>query len=122
MSGPKIGLDGKYLQPDLTEARIRSEMGEPDMGKVTTNHIERSFSTLRTWNPNYRRQTISFAKKPENAAARLALTFFYLNFIHQPEVLDGISPAMAIGVTNKLWSVLDFVRLVAQTDKMAMST
>jgi len=114
MSGPKIGLDGKYLQPDLTEARIRSEMGNPDMDKVTTNHVERSYLTLRTWNRGYTRQTIAFSRKPENAEARLAINYFYYNFIHQHASLDGITPAMALGVTDKLWSVRDFVQLVSK--------
>jgi len=111
MSGPVIGLDGRYEQPDLTESRVRSEFGEPDLEEVTTNHVERQNATLRGWNKAYTRRTLAFSRKPSNAEKRLAVNYFYYNFIHQHRSLDGITAGMAAGVTDRLWSIRDLVRL-----------
>ncbi len=112
MGPPKLGPDGQYEQVDFEEKRVRSEFGNPDLSQVTTNHVERQNLTLRHWNRNYTRRTIAFAKKIRNAQARLAINYFYYNFVHQHAALDGATPAMAAGVTNRLWDILDVVRLV----------
>ena len=36
----------------------------------------------------------------------------HYNFCRQHTSLDGISPAMAAGVTDRLWDIEDIVRLV----------
>ena len=36
----------------------------------------------------------------------------YYNFCRQHKSLDGISPAMAAGVTERLWDIEDIVQLV----------
>lgn len=113
MDGPVVGPDGQYVQPDLKEARIRSEFGDPDLEEVTTNHVERQNATLRGWNRTYTRRTLAFSKKLKNAGARLAINYFYYNFVHQHDALDGITPAMAAGVTDRLWSIRDAVKRVA---------
>lgn len=114
MDGPKKGPDEQYVQPDLKEARVRSEFGDPDLEEVTTNHVERQNATLRTWNRAYARRTLAFSKKLKNAEARLAIVYFYYNFCHQHRSLDGITPAMAAGVTDRLWEIRDVVQLVKQ--------
>lgn len=106
--------DGQFEQVQFDEARVRSEFGEPDLEKVTTNHLERFHATLRTWNRAYARRTLAFNKKIKNAEQRLAINYFYYNFVHQQECLDGITPAMALGVTDKLWSIRDMARLVPE--------
>ena len=114
MSESKTSPDGQFIQPDYraAETRIRSEMGDPNMDAVTTNHVERQNLTVRTWNRRQVRRTISHSKKPENANAHLALHYFYYNYCHQHASLEGSSPAMAMGVTDKLWSIRDIVNLV----------
>ena len=54
----------------------------------------------------------SFSKKIENHAHSVALHFMHYNFCRQRKSLDGISPAMAGGVTDRLWDIEDIVRLV----------
>lgn len=110
--------DGLFQQQEFVEARKRSEWGNPDMTKVTTNHVERANNTTRTWNRNYTRRTIAFAKLLANAEQRLALNYFYYNFVHQHSALDGITPAMAVGVTDRLWSIRDMVGLVNKSNSL----
>jgi hypothetical protein len=49
-----------------------------------------------------------FSRKLENHAAGLALNYFSYNFIKIHRTLR-MSPAMAAGVTDRLWSVEDLV-------------
>jgi hypothetical protein len=52
-----------------------------------------------------------FSRKIENHAAAVALNYFVYNFIRIHRTLRG-TPAMAAGVTNKLWEVSDAVVLL----------
>ena len=66
----------------------------------------------------FTRLTNAFSKKVENHAHAVALNFMYYNFvrIHQT---TRVTPAMAAGVTDKLWEVVDdweFARKKPQTD------
>ena len=56
------------------------------------------------------RLIIAFSKKFENHAAGVALNYFAYNFIRIHGTLRT-SPAMAAGVTNKLWEAADLVTL-----------
>ena len=59
----------------------------------------------------FTRLTNAFSKKLENHMAAIALHFMYYNFarIHQT---TRVTPAMAAGVTDKLWDVADIVALL----------
>ncbi len=43
------------------------------------------------------------------ASAACALHFCYYNFVWQVRTLGGPTPALAAGVTNRLWGVGDLV-------------
>jgi hypothetical protein len=57
--------------------------------------------------------TNGFSKKLENHMAALALYFMYYNFVRIHQTLR-VTPAMAAGVTSKLWDVNDIVALLDQ--------
>jgi hypothetical protein len=56
----------------------------------------------------YTRLTNAFSKKIENHAAAVALGYFAYNFIKIHSTLR-VTPAMAAGVTDRLWDVEDLV-------------
>ena len=56
------------------------------------------------------------SKKLENHMAALAVYFMYYNFVRIHQTLR-VSPAMAAGVTSKLWSVTDIVALIEAAEK-----
>ena len=58
----------------------------------------------------YTRLSNGFSRKLENHAAATALNYFAYNFIKIHRTLR-MSPAMAAGVTDRLWSVEDLVAL-----------
>ena len=53
--------------------------------------------------------SLGFSKKIENLRAAVALNFAYYNLVWQPRTLDGLTPAMAAGATDRLWDVADLV-------------
>jgi hypothetical protein len=58
----------------------------------------------------YTRLSNGFSRKFQNHAAATALNYFAYNFIKIHRTLR-MSPAMAAGVTDQLWSVEDLVAL-----------
>jgi hypothetical protein len=54
------------------------------------------------------RLTNAFSKKMENHAHAMALHFLYCNFVRIHETLRT-TPAMAAGVTKRLWEMADIV-------------
>ena len=64
----------------------------------------------------YTRLTNAFSKKIENHAAAIALNYFAYNFIKIHGALRT-SPAMAAGVTHRLWEVQDLVALLEADER-----
>jgi len=59
----------------------------------------------------FTRLTNGFSKKVEQHANAVALRFMYYNFVRTHKTLR-MTPAMAAGVTDKLWEVSDIVALI----------
>ena len=81
-----------------------------DYKHVSTSFVERQNWTVRTTMRRYTRLSNGFSRKMENHAAATALNYFAYNFIKIHRTLRT-SPAMAAGVTDRLWSVEDLVAL-----------
>jgi hypothetical protein len=58
----------------------------------------------------------SFSRKFENHAAAVALYYFAYNFIKIHRTLR-MAPAMAAGVTDRLWEVPDLVDLLEAEER-----
>jgi len=63
----------------------------------------------------FTRLTNAFSEKIENHCHSLALHFLYYNFVRIHKTLK-VSPAMAAGVSGRLWSVEDIVTLIEARD------
>ncbi|MYZ49285.1 DDE-type integrase/transposase/recombinase [Propylenella binzhouense] len=90
--------------------KLRVE-GSPDPAHVSTSYAERQNLTMRMHIRRFTRLTNSFSKKVENHAHSVALHFMYYNFVRIHSTL-GTTPAMAAGVTDRLWEVADIVALL----------
>jgi hypothetical protein len=64
----------------------------------------------------FTRLTNAFSKKIEDHAAAVAVCFMYYNFVRVHQTLR-MTPAMAAGVTTKLWEVSDMVRLLEAKER-----
>ena len=59
----------------------------------------------------FTRLTNAFSKKIENHVAAVALHTMFYNFVRVHQTLK-ISPAMAAGVTDRLWEISDLVQVL----------
>ena len=85
-------------------------IGDPDMKHVSTSYVERQNLSCRMMMRRYTRLTNAFSKKLKNHSAAVALNYFAYDFLRIHSSLR-CTPAMAAGVTKKLWKVCDLVAL-----------
>jgi IS1 family transposase len=86
-------------------------VGDPDPNHISTSYIERQNLTVRMTNRRFTRLTNAFSKKIENHIASIALGYFAYNFVRIHRTLR-VTPAMAAGVTSRLWDVSDLVAML----------
>ena len=84
--------------------------GDRDPKHVSTSFVERQNWSVRTSMRRYTRLSNGFSRKLENHATATVLNYYAHNFIKIHRTLRT-SPAMAAGVTDRLWEVSDLVAL-----------
>jgi IS1 family transposase len=89
--------------------------GNPDQKDVSTSYIERQNLTMRMGMRRFTRLTNGFSKKVENHAFAIALHYMYYNFCRIHKSLR-CTPAMAAGVTSKLWEIEDIIALLPEPE------
>jgi IS1 family transposase len=99
---------GRYSPPHVVSADKRAISGSPDMAYVSTSFIERQNLTMRMQMRRFTRLTNAFSKKLDNLKAAVALHFAHYNFVRVHSSLR-VTPAMAAGITDHLWSVRDLL-------------
>lgn len=102
--------DTKYSPGECIGCKRERVMGNPDPLHISTSYVERQNLSVRMAMRRYTRLTNAFSHKIENHAAAVALNYFAYNFIRIHRTLRT-SPAMAAGVTDRLWEVSDLVAL-----------
>ena len=113
--GPTITAPGRYSPAECTGIKKIRREGNPDIAHVSTSFVERQNLTMRMSMRRFTRLTNGFSKKLENHVHALALYFAFYNFCRIHKTLR-MSPAMAAGITDTLWSLDD---IVAKIDAMA---
>jgi IS1 family transposase len=89
--------------------------GRPDPDHISTSYVERQNLNMRMGMRRFTRLTNAFSKKIDNHCHSLALYFLYYNFVRIHKSLK-VTPAMAAGVSDRLWSVEDIVALIDARD------
>jgi IS1 family transposase len=84
--------------------------GRPDPKHVSTSYVERQNLTMRMGMRRFTRLTNAFSKKAENRAAMVAIHFLDYNYARIHKTLR-ITPAMAAGLTDHVWSLEEIVLL-----------
>ena len=82
--------------------------GQPDEALISTSYVERQNLTMRMHMRRLTRLTNAFSKKFENFRAAVGLHFAYYNFVRLPKAIR-CTPAMAGGVTDRIWTVQDLI-------------
>ncbi len=101
---------GRYSPADCTGIKKTRIEGDPNMAHVSTSYVERQNLTMRMHMRRFTRLTNGFSKKVENHAYSVALHMMYYNFVKIHSKLR-VTPAMAAGVSDRLWEMSDIVAL-----------
>ena len=83
-------------------------LGDPDPARVSTSFVERQNLSVRMECRRLTRLTNAFSKKLANLKASVALHYADYNFVRIHRKL-WMTPAMAAGVTDRLWSVEELI-------------
>jgi len=98
----------RYSPAVCTGAKKVIRLGDPEPRHISTSYVERHNLSVRMTVRRFTRLTNAFSKKIENHCAAVALGYFAYNFIKIHGSLR-VTPAMAAGVTDRLWDVADLV-------------
>jgi IS1 family transposase len=104
---------GRYSPGECIGAEKRRVEGRPDMDHVSTSFAERQNLSMRMGIRRFTRLTNGFSKKAENHAYGVAIYFMHYNFVKIHGSLR-CTPAMAAGVTTKLWEMADMVKVLEE--------
>jgi IS1 family transposase len=102
---------GRYSPPICTGVKKKVVEGNPDQAHISTSYVERANLSIRMQNRRFTRLTNAFSKKLDNHIHALALYFAFYNFVRIHKTLK-VTPAMAAGVSDKLWSMEEIANLI----------
>lgn len=104
--------EATYSPAECMGCRSIPIIGNPDPKHISTSFVERQNLTMRMSMRRFTRLTNGFSKKVENHMQSVALHFMYYNLVRIHQTLR-VTPAMAAGITNKVWEVEDMVALLS---------
>jgi IS1 family transposase len=109
--GEPQGALGRYSPGECIGAEKRRVEGRPDPKHISTSIAERQNLSMRMGTRRFTRLTNGFSKKAANHEHAVAIYFMHYNFVRIHQTLR-CTPAMAAGVTPKLWELADMVKVL----------
>jgi 3-methyladenine DNA glycosylase/8-oxoguanine DNA glycosylase len=111
---------GRYGPAECTGAVKTRIEGDPDPKHISTSFAERQNLNIRMHTRRFTRLTNAFSKKVENHAWSVALFTIYYNFVRIHKTLR-VTPAMAAGMTKRLWEIDDIVDVLEAWEALPQS-
>ena len=102
--------ESRYSPATCIGCEMKTVMGDPEPRHVSTSYVERQNLTMRMSMRRFTRLTNGFSKKLENHGHMVALHFMHYNFARVHKTLR-ITPAMAAGVSDHVWSLEEIAML-----------
>ena len=101
----------RYSPAKYISSNTKVVTGSPARKSISTSYVERQNLTMRMCMRRFTRLTNGFSKKLANHIAAVSLHTMYYNFVRIHQTLK-VTPAMAAGITDRLWEIGDIVRLL----------
>jgi IS1 family transposase len=105
----------RYSPAECTGIEKRPIEGNPDPTLISTSYVERQNLTMRMHIRRFTRLTNAFSKKIENHMHAISLYFMFYNYCKIHKSLR-ITPAMAAGITDHVWEMVDIVNLIPEPE------
>jgi IS1 family transposase len=102
---------GRYSPGICTGIQKHRVEGRPDPNHVSTSYVERQNLTMRMQMRRFTRLTNAFSKRGLPHYHMVALYTVWYNFVKLHKTIR-CAPAMAAGVSDRLWSMEDVVALI----------
>jgi hypothetical protein len=103
---------GRYSPAECIGTRKTRIEGNPNPKYVCTSFAERQNLTMRMQMLRFTRLTNAFSKKFANHMHMVALYTVWYNYVREHKSLKGLSPAMAAGLSEALWSMTELAGMV----------
>ncbi len=91
--------------PPVVTAKREAVIGSPDLGSLTTSHIERCFLTVRQQLKRFQRQGLGYSKDLRMHKLAVSLHFGIYNLVRKHTTLGGKTPAQAAGIEADRWTL-----------------
>ena len=111
MYGDAPSPAGRYSPAECTGIKKTRIEGRPDKEHVSTSYVERQNLNFRMGMRRFTRLTNAFSKKVEPHYAMVCLYTVFHNYVRIHKTLK-CTPAMAAGLTPKLWGMMDLVAMI----------
>src|SRR5882757_1952566 len=99
----------RYPRAKIDSTEKLPIFGSPEDDRICTSHIERFNLTLRMSNRRHTRLTNAHSKSLKHHVAMQAIFVAFYNFCRKHETLRGQTPAMANGLSDKVWSIRELL-------------
>ncbi len=101
---------GRYSPTHVVRSVRTVITGKLSQAHISTSLVERQNLTMRMSMRRFTRLTNAFSRKVENLRAAVSLHFAHYNFVRVHKTLR-ITPAMAAGISGRLWTMEDLVAI-----------
>ena len=113
--GQEPETEKRYSPAECVGIEKHILQGNPDDKLISTSFIERQNLTMRMGMRRFTRLTNAFSKKIEFQEYAIALHYMHYNYVRPHKSLANPyprTPAMATGLTKRIWTIEDIVRLI----------
>lgn len=116
--GTDPGSETRYSPAKILSSNTEVLIGSPNPKHIATSYVERQNLTMRMSMRRFTRLTNAFSKKLENHIASISLYYMHYNFCRVHKTLR-VTPAMAAGVSDHVWSLEEVVGLLEAAESKA---
>ena len=105
----------RYSPTECVGTEMKVVQGMPDKNRISTSYVERQNLTMRMSMRRFTRLTNGFSKKVVNHMHAVSLHFMHYNFARPHKTLSKPylkTPAMAAGLTDRIWTIEEIVSLL----------